>query len=703
MKFISLVFLLSLPLNLYSQNGWYWTNQSPITNNLFDICFANDMTGYIVGNNGVVLKTIDGGYSWSPKAGGGGIWLYSVFFTSPTTGYTLGIQTGVLKTTNGANSWMPIIAPSNAGYQVVYFINQNTGFVGGQYTESILKTTNAGNNWFYVGPYTSLKFTSFCFINETTGFAGTSGDFGNPPANGGQIFKSTNTGQSWYPVLIPNLFAGMVDIKEIGNSIFAISSFGKLYRTSDLGSTWDSTELEGTNFYDIAVKDSVALIPTSDGKIYRSSDYGLNWNVTNDGTSLLNRGSIFTNNLAIVVGHNRKINRSTDEGLTWTNNQNIPTSNLNKIAFLNFDTGFAVGQAGAILFSSNQGNSWNRDSVTSLNINDINITPSGIIYLAADSGKVIRSTDSGISWEFQSAGITENNVIKFFTDDYGICISEGGHILKTYNGGQNWLYTSNVPIFLEVLDAYFFDSTNFLVSSYGGDIFKTTNGGSNFSNPYGTFMLEDSLTSLEFINQTTGFCSGSQGTLLKTTNAGDNWTELNTGIPFSLYSVKFTSEDTGYISGAAGKIYKTYDGGQNWVEMISNSSNPLKDMCFNTSNVGFIVGTNGTILKTVTAGEIVIGITQISSEIPDGYYLSYNYPNPFNPVTNIEFKIPESTNVTIRVFDITGREISTLINEIKSAGSYKINFNGDNLASGVYFYRIETERFVETKRMVLLK
>ena len=147
-----------------------------------------------------------------------------------------------------------------------------------------------------------------------------------------------------------------------------------------------------------------------------------------------------------------------------------------------------------------------------------------------------------------------------------------------------------------------------------------------------------------------------------------------------------------------GKVYKTYDGGQNWVEMISNSSNPLKDIYFNTPNVGFMVGSNGTILKTITAGEIVIGITQISSEIPNGYYLSNNYPNPFNPTTNIEFKIPERTNVTIKVFDITGREISSLINEIKSAGSYKINFNGNNLASGVYFYRIETERFVDRNK-----
>jgi hypothetical protein len=89
--------------------------------------------------------------------------------------------------------------------------------------------------------------------------------------------------------------------------------------------------------------------------------------------------------------------------------------------------------------------------------------------------------------------------------------------------------------------------------------------------------------------------------------------------------------------------------------------------------------------------------------IPEEYSLSQNYPNPFNPVTHLEFGISKLGFVSLKVFDIIGREVKILINEIKPAGSYKVEFDGSNFASGVYFYRLEASDFVQTKRMVLIK
>ena len=89
--------------------------------------------------------------------------------------------------------------------------------------------------------------------------------------------------------------------------------------------------------------------------------------------------------------------------------------------------------------------------------------------------------------------------------------------------------------------------------------------------------------------------------------------------------------------------------------------------------------------------------------IPNEYSLSQNYPNPFNPITHLEFGISELGFVSLKVYDVLGREIKILVNEIRPAGIYKIEFNGSNFASGVYFYRIEAGDFVQTKRMVLIK
>ena len=89
--------------------------------------------------------------------------------------------------------------------------------------------------------------------------------------------------------------------------------------------------------------------------------------------------------------------------------------------------------------------------------------------------------------------------------------------------------------------------------------------------------------------------------------------------------------------------------------------------------------------------------------IPKQYELLQNYPNPFNPSTSIKFQIPGSSFVNIKVYDITGREVETLVNEEKSAGSYEVNFNTEGLSSGIYFYKLRTDNFTETKKMLLIK
>ena len=98
-----------------------------------------------------------------------------------------------------------------------------------------------------------------------------------------------------------------------------------------------------------------------------------------------------------------------------------------------------------------------------------------------------------------------------------------------------------------------------------------------------------------------------------------------------------------------------------------------------------------------------VGISPASNQLPSDFVLHQNYPNPFTPVTNIRFDLSARSNVTLKVYDVTGREVTTLVNEVKPAGSYTVSFDGSSLASGVYFYRIQAGDFVHTKRMMLVK
>lgn len=138
------------------------------------------------------------------------------------------------------------------------------------------------------------------------------------------------------------------------------------------------------------------------------------------------------------------------------------------------------------------------------------------------------------------------------------------------------------------------------------------------------------------------------------------------------------------------------------LDSISGGDNILVDKNYN-------IYINGTGKYNSVRGSIVmkysqlIGIEPISNEIPNRYRLFQNYPNPFNPVTKIKFSVPKLSNVKLLLYDVLGKEIKTLVNNELKPGIYEIDFNGGNLASGVYFYKLISGDFEETKKMLLIK
>lgn len=120
---------------------------------------------------------------------------------------------------------------------------------------------------------------------------------------------------------------------------------------------------------------------------------------------------------------------------------------------------------------------------------------------------------------------------------------------------------------------------------------------------------------------------------------------------------------------------------------------------------GILDDLQGCVIAGVAYGDTTFTIVSVDDEFetPNSFYLAQNYPNPFNPTTTIRFQVVDFGFVSIRVCDILGKEIETLVNEEKSKGAYEINFDGSDLASGTYFYQIKTENYIETKKMQLIK
>jgi hypothetical protein len=168
--------------------------------------------------------------------------------------------------------------------------------------------------------------------------------------------------------------------------------------------------------------------------------------------------------------------------------------------------------------------------------------------------------------------------------------------------------------------------------------------------------------------------------------------------------VRFANEQTGWVCGCEGAINGTTNGGSNWILQSFATTLYLYSMSFVSPTTGWAVGTFGRILKTTTGG--FTGIQPISNEIPAEYKLYQNYPNPFNPSTKIRFSIPPLEGVRGRkliIYDILGREVTSLVNEQLKPGSYEVEWNASDYSSGFYYYRLTTEDYSETKGMVLVK
>jgi hypothetical protein len=145
----------------------------------------------------------------------------------------------------------------------------------------------------------------------------------------------------------------------------------------------------------------------------------------------------------------------------------------------------------------------------------------------------------------------------------------------------------------------------------------------------------------------------------------------------------------------------TSNGGTNWSDQISSTSNSLRSIYFSSATTGWAVGDLGTILKTTSGG--ITAIVSIGNSIPEHFSLSQNYPNPFNPATRISFDIPKTLFVKLVVYDILGKEIAVLVNKELKTGTYNYDWDASEWASGIYYYKLITGDYTDTKKMILIK
>lgn len=221
------------------------------------------------------------------------------------------------------------------------------------------------------------------------------------------------------------------------------------------------------------------------------------------------------------------------------------------------------------------------------------------------------------------------------------------------------------------------------------------------------------LNALSFVDENSGYAVGQYGTILFTADGGTNWSPQSSGTSSHLYGVCFTDADTGWAVGQYGTILHTSDGGENWNPQSSGTSDTLRSVYFVDASTGWAVGEHGTILHTSTGGYSAVeeGYDE-SVSLPRRFVLAQNYPNPFNPQTTVCYQLAKPGHVILKVFNLLGREVGTVVDQFQGSGSHQVVWDGkardgQPLASGIYFYRLSVKRnglsSSETKKMLLLK
>lgn len=383
----------------------------------------------------------------------------------------------------------------------------------------------------------------------------------------------------------------------------------------------------------------------------------------------------------------------------WTQVSTISTTQLNDVKFFNEYTGITVGNLG-IWRTTNSGINWEQVLVSGDMFNAVSFSDISFGTAVGMNGLIYRTSNGGINWfqQFIGSGISFFDV-SFPTISTGyVCGATNGYVFKTSNGGSSWI-SQWTQINVTYYGIYMLNqNTGSLVGIDNSErYFGTVNGGTNWTPTVLTGNV--GLRSVTQSNALNIIATGTNGRIRLSTNGGSGWVFPVSGTNQVLNAVTFINLSNGYISSDSGIVLKSTNGGFNWVREQTSVTNNLKGISLINDETGWAVGANGIIIRKGTFTKI----RTIGSKVPSDFSLYQNYPNPFNPKTVIRFQVASYRFIKLTVFDVIGREVATLVDEQLKAGTYEADWDASNYPSGVYFYRLSSESYTETKRMVLIK
>jgi len=663
-----------------------------------------------------------------------------------------GFENLVLHTQDGGESWQITlrahIAAGNPWLDMFFLDNQHGWlFVDGRGT---FKTFDGGLHWSQIGGVpppiprnggfiTPSGLYQLCFTSPDTGW-------GAFEAN--MIFYTTNSGRDWQPRSF-SLLDRTYDIFFLNSRVgWLVDERGQVYHTVDAGATWRLQSALNRFLSRIFFLDEDTGFALGSGAIFKTSDRGKSWSEQTFGRKMLLSGfsRVGPSDLWIAgaapwqaqYGHASVLLHSQNQGESWERRDQGFVGDIVALAFLDLNMGRALGNEkdssgsfhAALLRTTNGGKVWERrlrfDAgwPRAMKISDqaqgviaANLIPNG----ASPPGISVFSTHN--DWQnvqrFDLVGY-EFAEIQFFDVQHGWACGANGLLLRTDNAGQAWLQGQiETPDrdSLALEHVHFIDTKQGWAAAWNGATYPgygvllaTTDGGRTWQQIWRADNFQ--MSSMVFVDSLQGWASANENPCLRTFDGGRNWQKHNIGLPDYLsLRYRFRSRHLGWALSDQGHILLTEDGGNRW-QSLPRVTTGITTLDFIDPLHGWMAGGQGRILATISGGLLRQHLTEVAEPQASGpdtdFELYQNYPNPFNPTTTIRYRLPKSGKVTLRIFNMLGQEVRKLAAaKFETAGAHSVSWDGkDNhgivAATGIYFYRLESEHAVQQKKMILL-
>lgn len=523
------------------------------------------------------------------------------------------------------------------------------------------------------------------------------------------ISVSTNNGQSWeWQILDSENLNPILSIISAGDNLYA-RTHNLAFVSWDGGQNWNKIPdahpayQNGSAIITIPnLHGSLDYFAATGSGVYYSANNGVSWYSRNTGLPDTRVGDLVYNTDEqgkgfLIAGTNEGIFTSLNQGMNWNAvNSGIAKHRIISTASIG-DRLFAGSEGGGLFYSEDNGDTWGKFEIPSSgsSIKSI-IEYEDIIIAATNNTGIIRSTDGGDIWMTANSGLSNMHITSLKANkDYIFAGTYGGGIFRSSDKGDNWENTNsglnNIYVSsLEVIGNYI------LMGELADGIYRSSdNGDSWVLINYG---ITDTYINCLETNGSGLFAGTRYGYIYSSTNEGEDWFE---------YGEKSTSASVNSLASYGKNLYAGTDegvylfaGNGTYTEKVD--ADELKLVFTITLHDNFIFSGNGNGLWRRPLSEIT-GIEEPENSKPTDYHLSQNYPNPFNISTQIVYSVPDESFITIKVYNSIGEIVETLFQGKRHAGTYNLSFDGDGLPTGVYLCQMKAGKFVQIKKLLLIK